>query len=97
MGQTIEILNTTVLDEVLVVDTDRSLAGQDGEAFGGPPDEDALSFPARLARRLFDADGGIDHVFVMSNAVSVRRRGGWDDDSVAATASLVAEFFRFYP
>lgn len=98
MGQTIEILKTTVIDRVLVVDTDRTLAGQDGEAYSGAPRTDAAStFPARLAERIFEEDRSVDNVFVMSNTVSVRRAEEWTDDTVAAVARVVAEFFRFYP
>ena len=99
MGQTIEILDTTVIDQVLVIDTDRSLAGQDGEAFTTTPSLDGdgqPSFPARLAARIFERLDGIDHVFVMSNAVSVRRPGGWSDEQIATATRLVSEFFRFY-
>lgn len=97
MGQTIDILDTTVIGDVLIVDTDRSLAGQDGEAFSGPDEAAAEpTFPARLAERLFRDDPALDHVFVMSNTVTIRRPGGWDDDRVASTAGLVSRFFRFY-
>ncbi len=98
MGQTIEINRTTVLDRVLLIDTDRSLAGQDGEVYGGVEAARRKStFPARLAVRIFEADSGIDHVFVMSNQVSVRRFSGWDDEKAAAIAKVVSEFFRVYP
>jgi hypothetical protein len=97
MGQTIEILSMTVIDSVLVVDTDRSLGGQDGEAFSGPEQAAASStFPARLAGRLFEADAGIDHVFVLGNTVTVRRRAGWDDQSEATAGEIVSRFFRVY-
>lgn len=97
MGQTIDILDTTVIGDVLVVDTDRSLAGQDGEAFSRPEQvADDGTFPARLANRLFQDDPAIDHVFVMSNTVTIRRPGGWDDERVDGTAGVVSRFFRFY-
>jgi hypothetical protein len=97
MGQTIEILRTSTVDYVLVIDTDRTLAGQDGEAFSGAERARAgNTFPARLATRLFDSDAAIDHVFVMSNTVSVRRPAGWPEPSVEAAAKVVSEFFVFY-
>jgi len=97
VGQTIEIRGTAVVDGVLVVDTDRSLAGQDGEGFDGVEAARAADgFPARLAGRLFEADSAIDHVFVMSNTVTVRRVGGWDDASRARAAGVVSDFFLFY-
>ncbi|HSJ27408.1 MAG TPA: hypothetical protein VLB67_04310 [Acidimicrobiia bacterium] len=98
MGQTIEINRTTLIGKVLMIDTDRTLAGQDGEAFGGiEAARRSTTFPGRLAVRIFEHDSGIDHVFVMSNQVSLRRFAGWDDESVAGVAGLVAEFFRVYP
>lgn len=98
MGQTIEINRTTVIDKVLMLDTDRSLAGQDGEAFGGvEAARRSATFPARLAVRIFETDPDVDHVFVMSNQVSARRFAGWDDQRVAAVAERVSEFFRVYP
>jgi hypothetical protein len=97
VGQTIEILGTAMVDAVLVVDTDRTLGGQDGEAFSGPEQAATSStFPARLAARLFEADPEIDHVFVLSNTVTVRRPSGWDDASVDGTAGTVSRFFRVY-
>lgn len=97
MGQTIEINGTDVIDHVLVIDTDRSLAGQDGEAFSGVAAARLKStFPARLAVRLFEADQAVDHVFVMSNSVSVRRPSGWDDQAVSTISEVVSEFFRHY-
>jgi hypothetical protein len=97
MGQTIEINGTDVIDHVLVIDTDRSLAGQDGETFNGvEAARSRTTFPASLAVRLFEADDSVDHVFVMSNLVQVRRPPGWSEAAVAATSNVVSEFFRFY-
>lgn len=87
-----------MIDQVLVIDTDRSLAGQDGEAFSGRESARTQStFPARLAVRLFESDQAIDHVFVMSNTVSVRRLPAWSDEDVKGAIQVVADFFRFYP
>jgi hypothetical protein len=47
--------------------------------------------------RLFEHDGDIDHVYVMSNQVSLRRFAGWNDDQVASVSAVVADFFLFYP
>jgi hypothetical protein len=97
MGQTIEINNTDIVDHVLVIDTDRTLAGQDGESFSGVEAARLrTTFPAQLAVQLFEADSSVDHVFVMSNSVSVRRPSGWNDESVATATETVAQFFRFY-
>jgi hypothetical protein len=98
MGQTIEIKKVTPVGRVLVVDTDRSLTGQDGESFTGKQTAGQIdTFAARLAVGLFEADPEVDYVHVMSNTVSVRRRRDWDDDSMAASSEVVAEFFRVYP
>lgn len=97
MGQTIEIRGTAVVDSVLVVDTDRTLAGQDGEAFDGIDEaREAEGFPAELAVRIFEADAAVDHVFVMSNTVTARRAGGWDDAARDRVVALIADLFRFY-
>lgn len=96
MGQTIEINRTVTVDEVLVVATDRSLAGQDGEVYF-PDSEPADTFPARLAGRLFEADPAIRHVHVMSNVVTVSRSGGWDSEATAAAQEVITRFFRYYP
>lgn len=98
MGQTIEINRTTVLGKVLMIDTDRTLAGQDGEAFGGiEAARRSTTIPGVLAVRIFEHDPGVDHVFVMSNQVTLRRFAGWDDESADGVARLIAEFFRVYP
>ena len=98
MGQTIEIKSVKPIDRVLVIDTDRSLSGQDGEGFTGATlaaQDD--TFPAKLAVRLFGSDGEIDYIFVQSNTVSVRRLSDWDEASQQAAAQVVADFFRVYP
>ena len=97
MGQTIQISNSIEDDQVLMVSTDRSLSGQDGEAYTGPVSAAAVNtFPARLAIRIFEAESSIDHVYVMSNTVSIRRRGGWDVESKEKALETISEFFRFY-
>lgn len=98
MGQTIEINKTTVIDRVLMIDTDRTLAGQDGEAYGGlEAARRSTTFPGVLAVRIFEADPDVDHVFVMSNQISLRRFAGWEAPHVQRITDLVAEFFRVYP
>ena len=107
MGQTIQIWDANVVADMLLVSTDRSFTGQDGETYrpntpttstptnGDPVAPDAI-FPAQLAERIFKSDSSIDHVYVMSNVLSIRRQGGWDDASVASTRDVVATFFLFY-
>jgi hypothetical protein len=97
MGQTIVINESTVLDGVLLLSTDRSLTGQDGEAFTGPVSAAAAAgIPARLAVRLFESDREIDHIYVLFNTLSIRRRGEWTAEAIAAAEDTVARFFRFY-
>ncbi len=96
MGQTIEINGSRSIGDVLVIDTDRSLAGQDGEAYTPGYTAASDTFPARLAERLFEADVDIDRVHVMSNAVTVSRSGGWTSEARSAVEDVVVRFFRFY-
>lgn len=95
MGQPIEVAEPTVLDAVAVFDTDRTLSGQDGESFS-PGAVAGETFPAELARRVFAEDPNADHLFVFSNTVSIRRSGGWDEETLAATHRLITDFFVFY-
>ncbi len=97
MGQTIEINGSRSIGDVLVIDTNRSLAGQDGEAYTPGYTTTSTTFPARLAERLFEADADIDRVHVMSNAVSVTRSGGWTPEAESSIHDVVTRFFRFYP
>jgi len=96
MGQTVEITDRTSLGDVLLVSADRSFTGQDGEVFSSAPIE-PTTFPGQLAVRLFETDEALDHVYVMSNTVSLRRRGGWDDASTDRATDTISRFFRFYP
>lgn len=96
MGQLINV-EPSVIDDVVVFDTDRSIAGQDGASYDRSAATDDGTFPGELAGRLLDADAAIDHVWVASNQAVVRRPGGWDDAAVAATGRLIRELFQFYP
>jgi len=97
MGQPIEVAATR-FDDVVVFDTDRSISGQDGEDFGSREDADAgATFPAQLAQRLFAGVDGVDHVFVASNQVVMRRSGQWDQPEVDAAAQVISDFFLYYP
>lgn len=94
MGQDVIIKDTVIMGDVLMVDTDRSLTGQDGHIIG--LDTERNGFPGRLADQLFALDLGIDHVHVLQNTVTVRRDGGWDDDTAAAVADATGSFLRYY-
>ena len=97
MGQTIEIISSKAIDRMLIVDTDRSITGQDGEPFNGvEAAKRDTTFAAKLAVRLFESDSSVDHVHVMSNTVIIRRLKGWDAEAVEHACQIVGEFFRFY-
>ncbi len=97
MGQTIEIKKTAVLDRMLMVESDRTLAGQDGVAFVSALGAGRVNtVAADLAKRLFEADHDIDHVFVMSNSVSIGRRSDWGEDAVASATAVISGLFNFY-
>jgi hypothetical protein len=95
VGQTIAISDHAQVGDVLMISADRSFSGQDGEAYAAKPDN-PNTFPGQLAARLFEADGAIDHVYVMSNTVALRRSGGWDDAALASATETITNFFRFY-
>lgn len=82
------------MGDVLIVDTDRSFTGQDGQVI--TPGSEGEGVPGLLARRLFDLDLEIDHVHVLQNTVTVRRPGGWDEDSAGSVADVTHTFLRFY-
>ena len=97
MGQTITV-EVRRFDDFCVFSTDRSITGQDGAAFTSAAAADAAAdFPGMLAARLFAADDAINHVYVASNDVIVRRTGSWDEAAVASAATTIEELFRFYP
>jgi hypothetical protein len=94
MGQHVEIKDLVSLGDVVVVDTDRSFTGQDGQAM--TPSHLGDGVPGVLAGRLFALDRGIDHVFVQQNQVTVRRLGGWDMETKERVADVISAFLRFY-
>ena len=97
MGQRIEVLGNTVVGDSVVIDTDRTITGQDGVVYASAEEAAAgEAFPDVLAQRLFAADDSIASVFVASNTVTVTRYGGWDDAGVTAASGVVADFFVFY-
>lgn len=97
MGQPIQVAATR-LDDVVMFDTDRSITGQDGAGFASRDDaEAAADFPGQLAARLFTQVDGVDHVFVASNQVVVRRAGGWAETDVDVATQVIQDFFLFYP
>jgi hypothetical protein len=95
MGQEIIIKDTVTMGDVLVIDTDRSFTGQDGHTISHASERHGV--PGRLADRLFALDMGVDYIYVLQNTVTVRRPGGWDDDSAALVADVTGSFLRYYP
>lgn len=94
MGQSVEIKDSVALGDILIVDTDRSFTGQDGQAM--KPGIRGEGVPGQLADRLFGLGLGIDHVFVLQNTVTVRRPGGWDEDAAGQVTDTTHSFLRFY-
>ena len=94
MGQTVEIRSATDVGDVLLIATDPRFTGQDG--YGMTPQSPGEDVPGKLARRLFELDMGIDHVYVLQNTVSVRRPSGWDEASIDAVTEETRVFLRHY-
>jgi hypothetical protein len=95
MGQDVEIRSIVQMGDLLLIDTDRSFTGQQGQVI--TPEGGGEDVPANLAARLFRLDMGIDHVYILQNTVTVRRPGGWDDESAAAVQRVTNGFLRHYP
>lgn len=97
MGQRIEIVNVSVVDDSIILTTDRSLTGTDGEGYDTVDAAcDSETFAGKLAVDIFEADDAIERVYVASNVVVVKRRGGWPSEASEATSRVVEEFFLYY-
>jgi len=97
LGQTIQILKTSIVDKVAMFDTDRSLTGQDGHSYATLAEaEEAETFPAQLAARLFAGDSAVDNVYLFSNVISVARLRGWDEEGQAIAEATIRDFFVVY-
>jgi hypothetical protein len=95
MGQTVAIRDNVIMGEVLLISTDRSFTGQDGQSITSAAPGDAV--PGLLATELLGLDIGIDHVYVQQNTISLRRPGGWDPASVRQSLEVTSSFLRHYP
>jgi hypothetical protein len=95
MGQDVVIKEKVTIGDVLVIDTDRSFTGQDGHTI--TLDSEPNGVPGVLAGRLFSLDLGVDYVYVLQNTVTVRRPGGWSEDSAGVVTDVIVSFLRFYP
>lgn len=98
MGQRIEIDDVRVVDDSVIISTNRSLTGTDGEGYDAAQETDGVdTFGAKVAAELFASDGTVSRVFVESNVAVVARTGGWDEGAVASTKKVIEDFFLFYP
>ena len=98
MGQRIEIDDARVVDNSIIISTNRSLTGTDGEGYDSLDQaSEGTTFPAKLAVDLFESDGEIERVYVSQNVVVVSRSGGWPDEAASSASTVVEEFFLFYP
>jgi hypothetical protein len=95
MGQNVVIKEKVTMGDALVIDTDRSFTGQDGHTI--TRDSESHGVPGVLAQRLFSLDLGVDHVYVLQNTVTVRRPGGWSEDTAEVVTDVIRSFLRFYP
>ncbi len=97
MGQAIEV-DTAVVGDAAIFTTDRSITGQDGVSYDSAEAAGADErFPGMLAARLYQSDEGLGSVFVASNQVVAQRDAGWDETATAAAATIIEDFFLFYP
>jgi hypothetical protein len=98
MGQRIDVQGPLMLGDFAVFVTDRTLAGMTGVRFESPSDAEAQEgVPARLAAHLYAAEGGLRHIYVASNTITVGRVLAWNDTHLATVARAIEEFFLFYP
>jgi hypothetical protein len=98
VGQRIEIDDVRLVGDSIIVSTNRSLTGTDGEGYTSLEEASAVgTFPAKLAVDLFEADGQLSRVFVHQNVVVMMRTDGWPQDATNALSKVIEEFFLFYP
>ncbi len=95
MGQRIVLKGATVIGDVAMFDTDRTISGQDGDSFtSAEAAADGESFSAQLAAEVFGADTNVTSVFIQSNLMVVGRDGGWT--STDEVAGVIERFFIHY-
>jgi hypothetical protein len=97
MGRRIEIERSQVVEDSVIVTTNRSLTGTDGEGYSSPDQAgEASTFGARLASDLFESDDALSRVFVSSNVIVIRRRDGWTPAVVDHVSGVIQDFFLYY-
>jgi len=97
MGQRIEIDSRRVVDNSVIVTTNRSLTGADGEGYASAGQaSEGESFGAKLATDLFESDDDVSRVYIASNVVIIARESRWSDASTEAVSEVISEFFLHY-
>jgi hypothetical protein len=97
MGQRIEIESSRIVGDSVIVTTNRSLTGTDGEGYDSTDHAaDSETFGGKLAVDLFESDDGIDRVFVTSNVVIIGRVEGWSETTTDTATDVISEFFLYY-
>lgn len=97
MGQRVGIESSKIVDDSVIVTTDRNFTGADGEGYASADDAgESETFGAGLAQDVFAADQAVGRVFVSSNVVVIRREGGWSPDAISGVSSTIQDFFLHY-
>ncbi len=97
MGQQIEVDSARVVNDSVMITTNRSFTGADGEGFASQDEAaDVDTFGAKLSIDLFESDDKISRVHVASNVVVVTRNGGWSEQGTDAISKVITDFFLFY-
>ena len=97
MGQRIEIESNRVVGDSMIVTTNRTLTGTDGEGYDSTEQAAATdSFGGRLAVDLFESDGDIGRVFVTSNVVIIERANAWSESTTETATEVISGFFLYY-
>jgi len=98
VGQQIEIEGARIVDDSIILTTNRSLTGTQGEGYASAEEASGSgTFAAKLATELFESDDRIERVYVSSNVVVVKRGDGWPEGAEDTTERVVQEFFLYYP
>jgi len=97
MGQPIEELDRTTVDDVAIFTLDRNVTSMATRSFDeAPAGPNVDDFAAILAAKIFEIDPAINRVYAAANVVQVTRRRGWDDASGSAVGVVIGDLFRFY-
>jgi len=98
VGQRIEIEGARIVNDSIILTTNRSLTGTHGEGYASAEEATGSgTFAAKLAADLFECDDRIERVYVSSNVVVVKRADGWPEGAEDAAKRAVQQFFLYYP